>query len=73
MMYPRRGEDSSARMIIFRRAGYEDSVQNAGVSIQNNSCKPNSPAIHCPEKSFCVAQNEANRRLHFVSVVKKMW
>jgi hypothetical protein len=24
------------------------------------------------QKSFCVAQNEANRRLHFVSVVKKM-
>jgi|GEM_PF-7086502 len=23
-------------------------------------------------KSFCVWQNEANRRLHFVSVVKKM-
>jgi hypothetical protein len=24
------------------------------------------------QKSFCVAQNEANRRLHFVPVVKKM-
>jgi hypothetical protein len=36
-------------------------------------CKPISTAVHCPEKSFCVAQNEANRRLHFVSVVKKMW
>jgi len=24
------------------------------------------------QKSFCAAQNEANRRLHFVPVVKKM-
>ena len=54
-------------------AGYEDSIQNTGVSIQNNSRKPSSPAIHCPEKSFCVAQNEANHGTHSVFCRENGW
>ena len=53
------------------------SSQNSVVRIQNEEvlypCKPIPLATHCPEKSFCVAQNEANHGTHSVFCRENGW
>ena len=73
-MMPHHGGEPQVAFRVCGEKG-EDSIQNTGVSIQNNQPPRNliPPATHCPEKSFCAAQNEANHGTHSVFCRENGW